>query len=143
MTTASVAETLGGPRVLGEAIQSPLDWIEVLENGLPPEAVEAAIRQGLLTREETEKYVIPRRTLSHRRQKNQRLTLEESDRLSRIARLTARAAETFGSQDAAVEWLREPNGGLGGAHPLDLLKSGEGAILVEQVLIRIDHGVYT
>lgn len=143
MTTASVAETLGGTHILGEAIRSPLDWIEALENGLPPEAVDAAIQGGILIREEAEEYVIPRRTLSHRRHKNQRLTLGESDRLSRIARLTARAADTFGNQNAAVAWLREPNGGLGGTIPLELLRSGEGAILVEQILIRIDHGVYT
>ena len=59
------------------------------------------------------------------------------------ARLTARAAETFGGQSEAVAWLREPNGALGGSRPLDLLRSGEGAILVEQILVRIDHGVYT
>jgi putative toxin-antitoxin system antitoxin component (TIGR02293 family) len=143
MTTAALAEALGGERVLGGKLQSPLEWIEALASGFPSEAVEASIRQGILTREEAEEFVIPRRTLSHRRQKKQRLTLEESDRLSRIARLTARAAETFGSQDAAVEWLREPNGALGGAVPLELLRSGEGALLVEQILVRIDHGVYT
>lgn len=143
MTTTSVAERLGGRRVLGGKVRSPLEWIEAVEKGFPTEAVDAAIDQGVLTHTEVESYVIPRRTLSHRRQKKQRLTLEESDRLGRIARLTARAAETFGSQSVAFEWLREPNGGLDGAVPLDKLRSGEGALLVEQILTRIDHGVYT
>lgn len=143
MTSAALADSLGGARVLGNVIGSPLDWVEALEHGFPPASVDAAIAAGILTQGEADEYVIPRRTLSHRRQKNQRLTLEESDRLARIARLTARAAETFGDGTEAYAWLREPNGGLGGARPLDLLKSGEGAILVEQILTRIDHGVYT
>lgn len=143
MTTTALAETLGGTPVLGGRIDSPLGWIEALENGLPTEALEAAIERGILTRDEADEFVIPRRTLSHRRQKGQRLTLEESDKLGRITRLTARAAETFGSQEDAVAWLREPNGALGGQAPLDLLRSGEGAVLVEQILTRIDHGVYT
>lgn len=143
MTTTALAETLGGAPVLGEAIRSPLDWIEALENGLPPGAVDAAIERGILTRAEADEFVIPRRTLSHRKQKGQRLTLEESDKLSRITRLTTRAVETFSSQENAVEWLREPNGALAGQTPLDLLRSGEGAVLVEQILGRIDHGVYT
>jgi putative toxin-antitoxin system antitoxin component (TIGR02293 family) len=128
---------------LGEGIDSPLDWVEALEKGLPPEALEAALRSGILTREEADEYVIPRRTLSHRRQKGQRLTLDESDRLGRITRLTARAAETFGAEDDGVAWLREPNGALAGQTPLALMRSGEGAALVEQILTRIDHGVYS
>jgi putative toxin-antitoxin system antitoxin component (TIGR02293 family) len=143
MTTARITATLGGTPVLGEAIRSPLDWIEALENGLPPEAVDAAIERGILTRDEADEFVIPRRTLSHRKQKKQRLTLDESDRLSRITRITARAAETLSSQDNATAWLREPNGALGGQVPLDLLRTGEGAVLVEQILGRIDHGIHT
>lgn len=143
MTTTALAETLGGMPVLGEEIDSLLDWIGALENGLPPEALDTAIERGIVTREEADEFVIPRRTLSHRKQKGQRLTLEESDKLSRITRITARAAETFGSQEDAVLWLREPNGALAGQRPLDLLRSGEGAVLAEQILIRIDHGVYT
>ncbi|MBA2670623.1 MAG: DUF2384 domain-containing protein [Gemmatimonadetes bacterium] len=143
MTTTSLAESLGGTPVLGGVIASPLEWIEALEKGLPIEAIEAAVERGILTRDEAEEFVIPRRTLSHRKQKGQRLTLEESDKLGRITRLTARAAETFGSPEDAVAWLREPNGALAGQAPLDLLRTGEGAVLVEQILTRIDHGVYT
>jgi putative toxin-antitoxin system antitoxin component (TIGR02293 family) len=143
MKTTDLTSELGAIDVLGTAIDSPQDWVEALEQGLPPATLDAAIESGILTREEAEELVIPRRTPSHRRQKKQHLTLEESDRLSRIARLTTRAAETFGSQSEAVAWLREPNGALGGARPLDLLRSGEGALLVEQILVRIDHGVYT
>jgi putative toxin-antitoxin system antitoxin component (TIGR02293 family) len=143
MTSSRIAESLGGATVLGSEIDSTLEWIEALAHGFPPASVDAVIESGILTQGEADEYVIPRRTLSHRRQRRQRLSIDESDRLGRIARLTGRASETFGDQANAVAWLREPNGALGGARPLDMLRSGEGAILVDQILTRIDHGVYT
>jgi putative toxin-antitoxin system antitoxin component (TIGR02293 family) len=143
MTSTALAEAFGGAPVLGESIDSPLGWVEALERGLPTAALEAVVERGVLSRAEAEEFVVPRRTLSHRKLKGQRLTLEESDRLGRIVRLTVRAAETLGSEEDAVAWLREPNGALAGQAPLELLRSGEGAVLVEQVLTRIDHGVHT
>lgn len=142
-STAELADLLGGSRILGRVFDSPLDWVEALHHGFPIASVAAAIAAGVLTESEADQYVIQPRTRSHRGQKHQRLTVQESDLLARIARLTARAAETFGDRAAAHAWLREPSGGLGGARPLELLKSGEGAILVEQILTRIDHGVHT
>lgn len=143
MRTIALAELLAERQVSGGMAGSHVSWINALEDGLPTEAVEAVIHHGILTREEAYALVISRRTLSYRRREGKRLTLEESDRLSRITRLTVRAAETFSGHNEAVRWLREPNGALAGRAPLDLLRSGEGAVLVEQVLGRIDHGVYT
>jgi putative toxin-antitoxin system antitoxin component (TIGR02293 family) len=142
MNATAVSEHLGGARILGRDILSDLDWIEVLENGFPHEAIDAAIEQGLLSREESEALVIPRRTLSHRRQKHQRLSLEESDRLLRIARVSAQADEVFGNPEKARRWLRKPNRPLQGAVPLELLKTSAGAELVQEELVRIEHGIY-
>lgn len=139
----ALPQLLRRTRVLEGIGVSPVGWIEALHNGLPIQAVDAAIQHGILTRKEAYALVITRRALSSRRRQGRRLTLEESDNLSRIARLTIRAAETFGSPNEGVRWLRVPNGALAGRSPIDLLRSGEGAVLVEQILGRIDHGVYT
>jgi putative toxin-antitoxin system antitoxin component (TIGR02293 family) len=142
METPTISERLGGTKVLGRDIFSDFDWIEAIENGFPHAAVDAAIDAGLLTREESEELVIPRRTLHHRKQKKQRLTLEESDRLLRIARVSVQAEEVFANAEKAYRWLRKPSRPLKGAVPLDLLKTGTGATLVEDELGRIAHGIY-
>jgi putative toxin-antitoxin system antitoxin component (TIGR02293 family) len=49
----------------------------------------------------------------------------------------------FESPEVAARWLRRPNRALGGERPLDLLTSDAGARVVEQVLGRIEHGVYS
>jgi putative toxin-antitoxin system antitoxin component (TIGR02293 family) len=143
MALMTYTEMLGGAAVLGANVETPLEWVGVLEGGFPTQSVDAVIEAGVLSREEAEDLVIPRRTLSHRKQREQHLTLEESDRLARIVRVSARAAETFGDEDNARGWLRDANGALGGATPLSLLRTGEGAVLVEQILGRIDHGIFT
>jgi putative toxin-antitoxin system antitoxin component (TIGR02293 family) len=142
MIAETVEEQLGGTAVLGHEVQDDLDWVDAVEEGLPLGALEAAIAHEVITREESEALVIPRRTLSHRRQRGQPLSVEESDRLLRIARLDARAREVFGNTEKARRWLRKPNRPLRGAIPLELLKTGVGADLVLEELVRIAHGIY-
>lgn len=142
MDSQAVSDRLGGATVLGQGILSDFDWIDALLNGFPHEAVDAAIQHGLISRAEAEDLVIPRRTLSHRRQKGERLSLEESDRLLRIARVGALADETFGDPEKAHRWLRKPSRPLQGSVPLELLRTGVGASLVEEELVRIQHGLF-
>jgi hypothetical protein len=69
-----------------------------------------------------------------------RLRSDESDRLSRLARVTARAIDVLGSEENAVHWLRQPNGALGGVSPLSYLNTDVGARRVEAILSHIDYG---
>ena len=87
--------------------------------------------------------MIPRRTLAHRKARRQRLTADESDRLTRVVRAVGRAAEALGSDERAGRWLRQPNRALDGHAPLDLLDSDVGARTVERVLGRVEHGVFS
>jgi putative toxin-antitoxin system antitoxin component (TIGR02293 family) len=45
-------------------------------------------------------------------------------------------------EEAAKQWLRSPQIGLGNAVPLDLARTTFGYREVEKLLTRIDHGVY-
>jgi RNA polymerase sigma-70 factor (ECF subfamily) len=55
----------------------------------------------------------------------------------------ARAEAVFGSRTAAEQWLAQPATGLDQRRPLDLLTTPAGMELVEDLLGRIEHGVYT
>jgi len=141
VTAHGVAERLGGKRVLERDVQTDFDLVDAIEEGLPIAAAEAVIRAGTLSASEIHDLVIPRRTLAHRKDKGQRLTAEQSDRLTRVVRVAARAEEAIGDADKAARWLRKPNRALQGKRPLELLESDLGARLVEQVLGRIEHGL--
>jgi putative toxin-antitoxin system antitoxin component (TIGR02293 family) len=72
-----------------------------------------------------------------------RLGLAESDRVVRFARLFGRAVKVFGDREEAKRWLNSPQFGLGGAVPLDYAKTEVGAREVENLLGRIEYGVYS
>jgi putative toxin-antitoxin system antitoxin component (TIGR02293 family) len=54
----------------------------------------------------------------------------QSEQALRLARVATQAAELFDSAAAGRKYLRTPNFALGGATPLDLLRTGQGEQLV-------------
>ncbi len=66
-----------------------------------------------------------------------------TDRQSRESRLIAQASEALGDRERAEDWMGKPNRALGGRRPTDLLDSDDGALEVEQILVRIQYGVYS
>lgn len=126
----------------GRPVRTPLDLVRAVERGLPVDAADAVVAGGALDAAELYRLVVPRRTLAYRRTHGGRLTAAESDRLARVARTVALAEDTLGTPDKARTWLRRPNRELGGADPLALLATEQGARTVEAVLDRLAHGVY-
>jgi putative toxin-antitoxin system antitoxin component (TIGR02293 family) len=61
----------------------------------------------------------------------------------RFARLLGQAVQLFGGLEEARQWLKAPQRGLGGAVPLDYAQTETGAREVENLLGRIDYGVYS
>jgi putative toxin-antitoxin system antitoxin component (TIGR02293 family) len=94
--------------------------------------------------EELYDLVVPRRTLMRRRGTGSgRLSLDESGRAFRLARIMAHAERAFGEAVKARRWLRKPSRTLNGLVPLALLKTEPGAHLVEQTLYQIEYGMLT
>lgn len=79
----------------------------------------------------------------HRRKAGGRLDPAESDRVVRYARLMGQAVAVLGSEETARQWLGSPQVGLGGSVPLEYAETEVGAREVENLLGRIEHGVYS
>ena len=83
------------------------------------------------------------RTLS-RREREGRLRPDESDRVFRAAEIFDLTVDLFdGDVPAAMDWLETPQTGLGGEIPLRLATTGFGARAVENLIGRLQHGVFT
>jgi putative toxin-antitoxin system antitoxin component (TIGR02293 family) len=117
--------------------------ISRIQDGLPVDELNA-LQASLALPMETlaTKLGISKATL-HRRKAEGRLDPAESDRVVRFARLMGQAVKVFGSEAAAREWLNTPQFGLGGAVPLDYAETEVGAREVENLLGRIEYGVYS
>lgn len=71
-----------------------------------------------------------------------RLSRTESDRLLRTQRLFQHARSVFDDDKDARAWLSAPNESLSGESPLTLLDTDAGVRLVDDVLTRLEFGVY-
>jgi len=88
------------------------------------------------------KLAISRSTLQRRKAAG-RLSPDESDKVMRLSRLLEHATDVFGDIGKARAWLKFPQRGLGGAVPLDYAETEVGAREVDNLLGRIDYGVYS
>lgn len=143
MSAQVLADRLGGTDVLHREVKSDLDIAALIEKGLPLRVVDVVLESGLLDTNELYTLVVPRRTLAHRKERQSALSPEQSDRLARVVRAITRAEEALGDSEKATRWMRKENRALGGRRPLDLLASDAGTRMVDRVLGRIEHGVYS
>jgi putative toxin-antitoxin system antitoxin component (TIGR02293 family) len=134
-----VARKLGGQAVLGAAVRSQADLALAVRKRLPLEALKGLARAGL-SEQEIERFVIPQRTRRHRADRNQPLTIEESDRAVRLLRIQTLAEETFGDNEKANQWLRRPLAELQGEAPLTVAQTEAGARVIETILGKIAWG---
>lgn len=119
--------------------------INIVHRGLPVAAFDAVGSYTGLTREALSgATAISMRTVQRRAagDKN-RLQPDESDRLTRVARLYAFAEDVLGSREAAIAWMRAPNRALDDAIPLSYLDTEIAAREVEDLLGRIRYGVFS
>jgi putative toxin-antitoxin system antitoxin component (TIGR02293 family) len=92
--------------------------------------------------EELSELVVPKRTLARRRSDDELLTIEETDKALRLKRIAMLAEQVFTDRTKAHRWLRKPKRQLQGEAPLAYLASENGARIVEEMLRRIEHGVF-
>ena len=136
----AVVQELGGEPVLGRSLRTETDLQAAIRDGFPQTVVEEVMHAAGLTLKELATCLdLSPRSLQRRRREG-RLARYESDRLYRLARITALAKQRLGDDETATRWLRRPNRALGGSTPLQLMDTELGARAVENVLGRIAYG---
>jgi len=134
-----VFRKLGGRQALDTDVSSEADLARVVGRGIRLGVLEHVQRAGF-SKQEIEHFIIPARTLRHRRAKRQPLSIEESDRVVRLTRIQSLAEDIFGDIEKANLWLRQRLGILDGKTPLEVARTESGARLIEQILAKIDWG---
>jgi putative toxin-antitoxin system antitoxin component (TIGR02293 family) len=108
---------------------------------IAPAALGDLSRRGY-SEDEIFALVVPKRTLARRKAANEPLTVEETDKALRLERIAVQAERVFGDADKAHRWLRKAKRELKGETPLAWLASEAGARVVEEMLFRIEHGIF-
>ena len=115
-----------------------------LDEGLSYAAFERLKRSFDVTSQElADAALITLRTLA-RRKKAGRMRPDESDRLVRLARVFSRAIDLYVvSVYEAQDWMIRSNRALGGVSPFEMAKTEVGSREVENLITRIEHGVFS
>lgn len=118
-------------------------WIEAVKAGLPVAAFVRLARHLRVSEGQLAEVVGLSTTTLARRKRTGSLAPGESEHVLRVAALLDRATEVFGDEAEAAAWLAAENLALGQGTPLDWADTEFGAREVEDLLGRLEHGVYT
>lgn len=136
----AVVRELGGAAVVGRALGKETDLQAAIRDGLPQPVVEEVMHgAGITLKELANSLGVSARSLQRWRDQG-RLAPSESNRLYRLARISAMAKRYLGDEASANRWLKRPNRALGGCAPLQSIDSEPSARAVENVLGRIAYG---
>ena len=123
-----------------DGLTSEMEVVKLVHNRLPLSVIDRLLAEGV-TKQEID-VIAPPRTLAHRRANAESLTVEESDRAVRLARIVAQTESVFGNKDKAMGWLRRPMKRFEGGTPIEMLTTEVGSRLVEEALVQIDEGFF-
>jgi putative toxin-antitoxin system antitoxin component (TIGR02293 family) len=140
--SAMAASNVTLEQYIGVSPSSALDLAQIAEKGLPTDSVTYLKAQGL-TFSEVSEIVISPRTLKHRKARRELLSVEETGRMLRVARILSLADQVFGNHEKALTWLRQADERLSDRTPLSMLHTEPGGCLVENLLWQIDEGIYS
>lgn len=140
VSPSQVARMLGGERTLGRRVRTIEDLRLLVEAGLPVASLSRVVMHvaGSQGAAELKYRIVPKATL-HRRRRH--LSLEESERLERLARIATLAEMVWENTTLAHEFLTSAQPQLGGERPVDLAGTDLGARQVEQLLMKIEYAL--
>ena len=129
---------------MGLSGEDTVQMVRQVQKGFPYVALVRFHKQsGLAVGTIADLVQLPQRTLVRRRAKG-RLQPDESERLLRVSGVFEKAVELFeGDADAARRWLMTPSKELDNTPPLDFARTEIGAREVEDLMGRLEHGVFT
>lgn len=132
----TIYRKLGGAEVFDRELATDNDLARQVDRGISLRALDFST----LSKQELFNFIIKDRTLRHRRQRNELLSQDETDRLIRLTRIQTIAENVFEDSGKAARWLRQPLNILDDRTPLDFAITEPGARVVEQILQKIAWG---
>jgi putative toxin-antitoxin system antitoxin component (TIGR02293 family) len=133
----SIAEILG----LGASIRTVTELESAVSAGLPKRSLERLSSRLYEDRRVASAYkfkVVPQATWKRR---TKRLSVDESERTERLARVLAQAEYVWDDREQAREWMDKPHRELNDRTPLDAASTELGARRVEHLLDKLFFGL--
>jgi putative toxin-antitoxin system antitoxin component (TIGR02293 family) len=117
--------------------------IDKIRDGLPKQAIDTVLAKTNISRTQLSNILHISTRQLNRYEKDERLSIEQSNFLYEFTRIYTRGLDILGDAATIDAWLARPNMALGEISPIELLDTGEGARMVNDLLSNIEYGFYS
>jgi putative toxin-antitoxin system antitoxin component (TIGR02293 family) len=140
----SLTDFLGGKLLLNSSISNNYDLIILSREGISKASAESLIGfTGMSKKSFVESILNMSIKTLERKQDNDKLDRTASSLIIEVARVLEHAYRVFDEKEKVKRWLSKPSKSLHGESPLSLFSTLTGIGMVEDVLTRIEEGVYS
>src|ERR1700741_865093 len=135
---------LGGQTIVNHPVSSAFDLIALSNEGISKASLDALTDHlGISKKAFSENILDTSVKTLERKKSTDKLDKRTSSHIIEIAKVVEHAFDVFEDEDNVKQWLNSPNRALGGIKPIDLFYIPTGLGMVDDVLGRIEHGVYS
>jgi len=140
----SFVNLLGGDSVITRSIQSDFDVIALSSEGITKGSLDTLVSHlGISKKAFSENILDTSVKTLERKKSSDRLSKHTSSHVIEIARVMEHAFAVFEDEDKVKRWFNAPNRALNDIKPIDLLYMPTGLNMVNDILGRIEEGVYS
>lgn len=135
---------LGGKQLIAKSPESDFDLITLSGEGITKASLDALISHlGISKKAFSENILDTSVKTLERKKSTDKLDKHTSSLVIEIARVVEHAFAVFEDEEKVKLWLNTPNRALNYTRPIDLLYLPTGLNLVNDILGRIEEGVYS
>lgn len=135
---------LGGKNIITKPVQTEFDIIALSNDGLTKASLDALISHlGISKKAFSENILDASVKTLERKKTTDKLDKHTSSIVIEIARVVEHAFNVFESEEKVKSWLNTPNRALNHIKPINLFYIPTGLGMVNDVLGRIEDGVYS
>ena len=145
-TSTSAGRTIGMMGMSGkkefESIRNENDFISVIRNGIPKQAMTYLMTVAGLSLVEMASITHTSDRTLRRYKPQEKLSQEQSERMIELARLYSRGEQVFGSIASFRQWMDTSLLPFGNKKPKDFLDTSIGISMILNELGRIENGIF-
>ncbi len=140
----SFIHLLGGKNIVTQPIRSEFDIISLSNEGITKASLDALISHlGISKKAFSENILDSSVKTLERKKSTDKLDKRISSHVIEIAKVVEHAFVVFEDEEKVKKWLNAPNRALNNIKPIDLFYLPTGLGMVDDILGRIEYGVYS
>jgi putative toxin-antitoxin system antitoxin component (TIGR02293 family) len=135
---------IGSNEIFASSIFSDFDIVNAIPKGIPKSSVdELATHLGITRKSMAEDILDLSVKTLERKAPSDKLDKKTSSHVLEVAKIMQHGFAVFEDEDRLKRWLNKENRALNGMKPIDLFGSMTGLNMVNDILGRIEEGVYS